>query len=135
MLLLLQNIHVLHEAYNKPIACLSFFCAQEGEQKLLMIFILDAYNRIFTRMENETQDEKLKHDLHKVKEQMNKLKAHYFSGKHANIEKYVTELLALKVSPVMLMIPNSKHILEKSCRQIGNTCLFLGKEVGLSMKL
>lgn len=111
-----------------------FFCAQEGEQKLLMIIILDAYNRIFTRMENETQDEKLKHDLHEVKEQMNKLKTHYFSG-NANIKKYVTELLALKVSLVMLMIPNSKHILEKSCREIGNTCLFLGKEVGLSMKL
>lgn len=53
-------------------------------------------------MENETQDENLKHDLHEVKEEMNKLKEHYFSGKHANIKRYVTELLALKVSRWML---------------------------------
>lgn len=52
-------------------------------------------------MENETQDETLKNHLHEVKDQMNKLKEHYFSGKHADIKKYVTELLDLKVSPVM----------------------------------
>ncbi|XP_053506415.1 interferon gamma 1 isoform X2 [Ictalurus furcatus] len=69
---------------------------EEGEQKLLMTIILDAYNKIFTKMENETQDETLKNDLHEVKEQMNNLKEHYFSGKHAEIKKYVTELLALK---------------------------------------
>ncbi|KAF4079720.1 hypothetical protein AMELA_G00181510 [Ameiurus melas] len=68
---------------------------EEGEQKLLMTIILDAYNKIFTKMENETQDETLKNDLHKVKEQMNKLKEHYFY-KNADIKKYVTELLALK---------------------------------------
>lgn len=66
-----------------------------------MAIILDAYNRIFSKMENETQDEKVKHDLHEVKEQMNKLKEHYFSGKHADIKKCITELLALKVCPVM----------------------------------
>lgn len=64
-----------------------------------MTIILDAYSKIFTRMENDTQDEKVKHDLHKVKQQMNKLKEHYFSNKHADIKNYVTELLALKVSP------------------------------------
>ncbi|GAA6097233.1 interferon gamma 1 isoform X1 [Tachysurus ichikawai] len=69
---------------------------EEGEQKILMIIILDVYNKIFNQMENETQDENLKHDLHEVKEEMNKLKEHYFSGKHANIKRYVTELLALK---------------------------------------
>ncbi|NP_001187263.1 interferon gamma 1 isoform 2 precursor [Ictalurus punctatus] len=69
---------------------------EESEQKLLMTIILDAYNKIFTKMENETQDETLKNHLHEVKDQMNKLKEHYFSGKHADIKKYVTELLDLK---------------------------------------
>ncbi|XP_026779391.1 interferon gamma 1 isoform X2 [Pangasianodon hypophthalmus] len=69
---------------------------EESEQKLLMTITLDAYNRIFTWMENEAQDEKVKHDLHEVKEQMNKLTEHYFSSKHADLKKYVTELLAIK---------------------------------------
>ncbi|XP_027007471.2 interferon gamma 1 isoform X2 [Tachysurus fulvidraco] len=69
---------------------------EEGEQKILMIFILDVYNKIFNQMENETQDENLKHDLHEVKEEINKLRKGYFSDKHDNIKKYLTELLALK---------------------------------------
>lgn len=59
-------------------------------------------------MENETQDEKVKHDLHEVKEQVNKLKEHYFSGKHATIKKYVTELVDLKVSPVIDVFSHSQ---------------------------
>ncbi|KAK3518114.1 hypothetical protein QTP70_033211 [Hemibagrus guttatus] len=96
---------------------------EEGEQKLLMIIILDAYNRIFTRMENETQDEKLKHDLHEVKEEMNKLKAHYFSGKHANIKKYVTELLALKENDPRIQ---SKAIFE--LKTVYNKAAILGTQ-------
>ncbi|KAF5908392.1 interferon gamma [Clarias magur] len=69
---------------------------EEDEQKLLMTIVLDAYNRILTQMEIEAQDEKVKHELQEVKEQMNRLKKHYFAGKHADIKKYVTELLALK---------------------------------------
>lgn len=73
-----------------------------------MAMILDAYNKILTRMETETQEEKVKHDLHEVKEQMSKLKEHYFSGKHDDIKEYITELLALKVSPVMHAFSNSQ---------------------------
>lgn len=73
-----------------------------------MAIILDAYNNIFTRMETETQDEKVKHDLHEVKEQMTKLKEHYFSGKHDAIKTYITELLAIKVSPIMDVFSNSQ---------------------------
>ncbi|XP_060759644.1 interferon gamma 1 [Neoarius graeffei] len=94
---------------------------EEGEQKLLMTIILDAYNKIFTRMENETQDEKVKHDLHEVKEQVNKLKEHYFSGKHATIKKYVTELVELKESDPTIQ---SKAIIE--LRTIYNQATNLG---------
>lgn len=59
-------------------------------------------------MENETQDEKVKHDLHEVKEQVNKLKKHYFSGKHDTIKEYVTELVDLKVSPVIDVFSDSQ---------------------------
>lgn len=87
---------------------MSLFCTQESEQKLLMTIILDVYNRIFTRMENETEDEKVKHDLLEVKQQMNKLKEHYFSKKHEDFKKYITELLALKVSSFMDMFKDSQ---------------------------
>ncbi|TSK13260.1 Interferon gamma [Bagarius yarrelli] len=82
---------------------------EEGEQKLLMTIILDVYSRIFIQMENEAQDEKVKNDLHEVKEQMDKLKEHYFSGKHADIKMYVTELLALRENDPRIQ---SKAILE-----------------------
>ncbi|KAM9467944.1 interferon gamma isoform 2-T2 [Clarias gariepinus] len=83
-----------------------------AEQKLLMTIVLDAYNRILGQMETEAQDEKVKHDLHEVKEQMNKLKEHYFSGKHADIRKYVTELLELK--------ENETKIQNKAIHELGN---------------
>lgn len=77
-----------------------------------MAVILDTYDRILSRMENETQDDKVKQDLHEVKEQMKKLKEHYFLGKLDDIKNFVIQLLALKVS-MSLVIRNSIHILEK----------------------
>ncbi|XP_076860618.1 interferon gamma isoform X2 [Brachyhypopomus gauderio] len=71
--------------------------AERGEQKLLMTIILDAYNRIFTRMQNETQDESVRRDLKNVMENLNKLKEHYFSNKN-DLKKYASEVLALKES-------------------------------------
>ncbi|KAF7693951.1 interferon gamma 1 isoform X1 [Silurus meridionalis] len=96
---------------------------EEGEQKLLMTIILDAYHRILAKMENETLDENLKHDLHEVKEQMSKLKEHYFSGKHADIKKYVTELLALKENDPRVQ---SKAIFE--LKTIYNRAAHLGSQ-------
>ncbi|XP_062865286.1 interferon gamma 1 [Trichomycterus rosablanca] len=75
---------------------------EEGEQKLLMTIILDAYDRIFARMENETQDDKVKMNLREVTDQLNKLKEHYFSGKHSDLKSYVNDLLALKESDPLI---------------------------------
>lgn len=73
---------------------------QEGEQKFLMTLILDVYDRIFGTMENETHSDKVKMNLRDVKDQLNKLKEHYYSGKHADLKSYVNNLLSLKVGHV-----------------------------------
>uniref|UniRef100_A0A4W4GJ89 Interferon gamma n=1 Tax=Electrophorus electricus TaxID=8005 RepID=A0A4W4GJ89_ELEEL len=69
----------------------------KNEQKLLMRIILDAYNRIFTQMKNEAQDVSVQNQLNNVKDNLNKMKEHYFPDKN-DLNKYAIEVLALKES-------------------------------------
>uniref|UniRef100_A0A4W4GHQ2 Interferon gamma n=1 Tax=Electrophorus electricus TaxID=8005 RepID=A0A4W4GHQ2_ELEEL len=70
---------------------------EKSEQKLLMRIILDAYNRIFTQMKNEAQDVSVQNQLNNVKDNLNKMKEHYFPDKN-DLNKYAIEVLALKES-------------------------------------
>ena len=65
-----------------------------------MTIILDAYNRILTQMQNETEDADVQNKLIKVKEYLNKLKLHYFSDKHNKLKTQASEVMALKVSSI-----------------------------------
>ncbi|XP_066525725.1 interferon gamma 1 [Hoplias malabaricus] len=69
---------------------------EKPEQKLLMTIILDAYNRILSQMQNETQDESVQNNLIEVKEELSKLKLHYFSEKYTDFKKQASEVMALK---------------------------------------
>ncbi|XP_036433443.1 interferon gamma 1 [Colossoma macropomum] len=68
---------------------------EKPEQKLLMTIILDAYNRILTQMQNETEDADVQNKLIKVKEYLNKLKLHYFSDKHNKLKTQASEVMAI----------------------------------------
>ncbi|KAI4876061.1 hypothetical protein NFI96_030110 [Prochilodus magdalenae] len=69
---------------------------EKPEQKLLMTIILDAYDRILTRMENETEDSNVKQNLNNMKGYLSTLKLHYFSDKHNKLKIQASEVLALK---------------------------------------
>ncbi|XP_037398202.1 interferon gamma 1 isoform X1 [Pygocentrus nattereri] len=69
---------------------------EKPEQKLLMTIILDAYNRILTQMQNETEDAEVQNKLIKVKVYLDRLKLHYFSDKHNKLKTQASEVMALK---------------------------------------
>lgn len=75
----------------------AFVLLQETEQNLLMSIIMDTYNRIFTRMENDSKDEATKEKLEHVKDHLEELQKNYFPGKSAELKTYAETLWAIKV--------------------------------------
>nr|ADX30617.1 interferon gamma [Labeo rohita]ADX30618.1 interferon gamma [Labeo rohita] len=94
----IKDDHELHNAHPVFLRALKDLRVnlEETEQNLLMSIIMDTYNRIFTRMENDSKDEATKEKLEHVKDHLEELQKNYFPGKSAELKTYAETLWAIK---------------------------------------
>ncbi|KAK2892842.1 hypothetical protein Q8A67_012830 [Cirrhinus molitorella] len=90
-----RELHNAHPVFLRVLKDLKVNL-EETEQNLLMSIIMDTYNRIFTRMENDSLDEATKEKLAHVQEHLKKLQENYFPGKSAELKTYAESLWAIK---------------------------------------